>query len=110
MLALPAQARFFLFGDAVDMRKNFEGLSGIIERAFPGELFVGVFIFLNKQKDRMKVLYWDGDGFAIWYKRLEKGSFLSERGSSKTINRRDFLLLLEGVIPQKIQQRFSLKK
>jgi len=110
MLALPAQVRLFLFGEPVDMRKTFEGLSGIIERAFPGELFAGVFIFLNKQKDRMKILYWDGDGFAIWYKRLEKGSFLAEKGSSKTMNRRDFLLLLEGVIPKKIQRRFSLKK
>lgn len=108
MLTLPAQARLFLFGEAIDMRKSFEGLSGIIERAFPGELIQGLFIFLNKPRDKMKVLYWDGDGFAIWYKRLEKGSFLRANSNSSVISRREFLLLLEGVTPKKMQRRFSI--
>ena len=74
MISLPTQARFFLFGDSVDMRKSFEGLCALVQAAFPGELMQGFFFFLNKGRDRVKVLYWDGDGFAIWYKRLERGN------------------------------------
>lgn len=90
------------------MRKSFEGLSLIIEQLFPKELLSGAFfIFFNRSKDHLKVLYWDGDGLAIWYKRLEKGSFsLKEHAAS--ISRREFLMLLEGVTPKKLQPRFTL--
>ena len=81
---------------------------GIVEEAFPKELFTGsFFVFLSRKKDHMKVLYWDGDGAAIWYKRLEKGSFRRKEGQEQ-IDRKEFLLLLEGVIPEKVQTRFSL--
>ena len=109
MISLPTQARFFLFGDSVDMRKSFEGLCALVQAAFPGELMQGFFFFLNKGRDRVKVLYWDGDGFAIWYKRLERGSFLRHRPGSVSVSRRELLLLLEGVTPMKIQRRFSMK-
>jgi transposase len=90
------------------MRKSFEGLSKAVEDLFPGELLSGAFfIFLNKLRDHMKVLYWDGDGFAIWYKRLEKGSF-SNKWREESLDRRTFFMLLEGIAPQKIQPRFSL--
>ncbi len=109
MITLPTQTRLFLFGDPVDMRKSFEGLCALIQSAFPGELMQGHFVFLNRGRDRVKVLYWDGDGFAIWYKRLERGSFLRQREGSVVVNRREILLLLEGVTPKKIQRRFSAK-
>lgn len=108
MIALSYQSRLFLFGDPVDMRKSFEGLCGLITQAFPGELMCGYFIFLNRRRDRVKVLYWDGDGFAIWYKQLERGTFLHQKKGSLEINRRELILLLEGVTPKKVQRRFSL--
>jgi transposase len=107
MIAISNNAKFFLFKEATSMHKSFEGLSALVDEAFPDELMKGYFIFLNRRKDRMKVLYWDGDGFAIWYKRLEKGSFLRQKNSSPTLDRRAFLMLLEGVTPEKIQSRFS---
>lgn len=107
MITFSSQSRLFLFGDPVDMRKSFEGLSALVEHAFPGELMQGYFLFLNRTRDRLKVLYWDGDGFALWYKRLEKGSFLRQRKESALISRRELLLLMEGVTPQKMQRRFS---
>lgn len=110
MIAIHPGARLFLYGNAVDMRKSFEGLSALVESAFPGELLQGWFIFLNRSRDRTKILYWDEDGFVIWYKRLEKGSFLRSVEGSRTLNRRDFFLLLEGVTPKKMQKRFSVKK
>jgi transposase len=66
------------------------------------------FVFVNRLRDRMKVLYWDGDGFAIWWKRLEKGSFNLVGNNKDLINRREFFMLLEGIIPRKIQKRFKV--
>jgi transposase len=91
------------------MRKSFEGLGAIVEQLFPGELLSGaLFIFLSRRKDHMKVLYWDGDGFVIFYKRLEKGSFSWKWGGDLSLDRRTFLMLLEGVTPKHIQRRFFL--
>ena len=57
------------------MRKSFEGLSALVEAAFPGKLLTGaLFLFLNRRRNLIKVLNWEGDGFAIWYKRLETGN------------------------------------
>lgn len=109
MITISNAARLFLFDSPVNMLKSFEGLSALIEQAFPGELMTGYFIFLNRKRDRIKVLYWDGDGFALWYKQLEKGSFLRQKNASTEIRRREFFMLLEGVTPKKIQPRFSFE-
>lgn len=92
------------------MRLGFEGLSGLVAQVFDDDLSSGAyFVFLNRKRDRMKVLYWDGDGLALWYKRLEKGSF--PRNSQEVlINRREFFMLLEGVIAQRYQKRYRLEK
>ena len=109
MLTLPAHARLFLCQTPVNMRKSFEGLSAIVERLFPEELLSGAFfIFLSRRKDHMKVLYWDGDGFVIFYKRLERGYFSTTIKSSHAIARREFVMLLEGIVPKRLQPRFSL--
>lgn len=107
MLTLPH--RIFLCKDPVNMRKSFEGLGAIIEQLFPGELLSGaLFVFLNRQKSCLKALFWDRDGFAIWYKRLEKGSF-NYRSQGNVLDRREFLMLLEGITPQKIRRGFCVK-
>jgi transposase len=109
MLIIPGNARLFLCQSPINMQKSFEGLSATVEKLFPGELLSGAFfIFLNRHRDRMKVLLWDKDGFIIWYKRLEKGHFAWKWGDSKSFDRREFLMLLEGIIPKRLQPRFSL--
>src|SRR5580658_2519033 len=109
MLIIPGNARLFLCQSPINMQKSFEGLSATVEKLFPGELLSGAFfIFLNRHRDRMKVLLWDKDGFVIWYKRLEKGHFTWKWGDSKSFDRREFLMLLEGIVPKRLQQRFSL--
>jgi transposase len=77
MLTFPHAVRIFLHTEAVDLRKSFDGLSGLVSQAFPDEdLLSGhLFLFLNRRRDRIKILHWDADGLAIWYKRLEAGSF-----------------------------------
>lgn len=109
MLTLPANARIFLHHHPVNMRKSFEGLSTAVEQLFPGELLSGaLFVFFNRRRDHLKVLIWDGDGFVIYFKRLEKRTYLWKLGSSPAIDRKSFLMILEGVTPQRIQKRFSL--
>lgn len=106
MLGLDHNAKLFLYREAVDMRKGFEGLGALASQQVLPLTSGAYFVFLNRQRNRMKVLYWDGDGLVIWYKRLEKGSFL--RSDLELMGRRDFLLMLEGVTPKKIQKRFRL--
>lgn len=109
MLAISANAKIFFYQKPIDMRKGIEGLSGLVEELFSGELLSGAyFVFINKAKDKMKVLYWDNDGFAIWWKRLEQGSFRLLGIDRAIIDRREFFMLLEGITPKRIQKRFKI--
>ena len=99
----------FLYDDAVDMRKSFEGLSALVEAAFPGKLLTGsLFLFLNRRRNLIKILNWEGDGFAIWYKRLEKGTFPGCFQGRRQLSRQQFVMLLEGIVPKRLSRRFSL--
>lgn len=108
MIAIPGNARLFLCHYPMNMRKSFEGLSAVVEELFPGELLTGAFfIFLNRRKDQLKVLFWDNDGLVIWFKRLEKGSFPWKWGDASTLDRRAFFMLLEGVVPKRLHVRYK---
>ena len=73
---LSAAVRVFLCTRPTDMRKGFDGLSGLVQECFSQDLLTGhLFLFLNRRRDRIKILYFDRDGLVIWYKRLEVGSF-----------------------------------
>lgn len=66
----------FLYRDFVDFRKSINGLSLIVEQKMQVSPLTGsVFVFCNKGRDKLKVLYWDKTGFVLWYKRLEKDKF-----------------------------------
>lgn len=106
MITIPSNTRIFLCHYPLNMKKSFEGLSCVVEQLFPGELFSGaLFVFFNRQKDHMKILFWDNDGLAIYYKRLEKGTFKWKWNATNTLDRRSFLMILEGIIPYKIEHR-----
>ena len=65
-----------LYRDFVDFRKSIDGLHSIVNDEIPVDIFQKyLFIFTNKNRDKVKILYWDKTGFALWYKRLEKGRF-----------------------------------
>ena len=105
----PTLSQIYLYDQAVDMRKSFEGLSQLIECAHPGKLLSGsLFLFLNRRRNLIKILYWEGDGFAIWYKRLEQGTFSSCFSGQGELTRQQFTMLLEGVVPHRMNKRFSL--
>lgn len=110
MLSVGAQA-IYLHQAPVDMRKSFEGLSRLVENAFPGQLLSGsLFVFVNRRRTLVKVLAWDEDGLAIWYKRLERGTFRVTATGGPTLSRREFFLLLEGVAPRHLHRRFQLNE
>ena len=101
--------RIFLYDQCVDMRKSFEGLSRLIEACYPGNLLTGaLFLFLNRRRNLIKILHWDGDGFVIWYKRLEQGTFSGCFAGQDELSRQQFTMLLEGVVPRRLNKRFSL--
>lgn len=110
MLTFPHVVRIFLHTEAVDLRKSFDGLSGLVSQAFPREdLLSGhLFLFLNKRRDRIKILHWDADGLVIWYKRLEAGSFevpaTTETGGVE-LRPAQLALILSGIDLQSARQR-----
>ena len=100
MIGLSSKVKYHMCCSLIDMRKGFNGLSGLVENYLNQNPLTGdVFIFLNKPKTHIKLLYWDGDGFVIFYKRLEKGTFdfLYNDSSSRELKREELLLILEGI-------------
>jgi transposase len=76
MIMLPSAVRIFLCMRPTDLRKSFDGLTGLVQECFGQDPLTGhLFLFVNRRGDRIKILYFDRDGLAIWYKRLEAGSF-----------------------------------
>jgi transposase len=81
MIHLPASVRVYLCLIPTDMRRSFDGLHALVRDHLQLDAFAGhLYIFSNRRKDRLKVLYWDRDGFAVWAKRLEEGSFAIPSG------------------------------
>ena len=109
MLTINSASRIFLCHLPTDLRKGFEGLSTIVESTFEEKVITSnaYFVFLNKSRDRIKILYWDIDGLAIWYKRLEAGRFPKQAKTHPLIDRREFLMLLEGVVPRRLHKRYK---
>src|SRR3954453_6452087 len=76
MILLPSAVRIFLCTPPTHLRNRFAGLTGLVQECFAQDLLPGhLFLFLNRRRDRIKILYFDRDGLVIWYKRLEVGSF-----------------------------------
>jgi transposase len=76
MIHLPASVRVYLCLSPCDMRKSFDGLHALVRDHLRLDAMAGhLVVFANKRRDRIKVIYWDRDGFAIWSKRLEEGTY-----------------------------------
>ena len=76
MIHLPASVRVYLCLTACDMRKSFDGLHTLVREHLELDAFGGhLFVFASRRRDRVKILYWDRDGFAVWSKRLEEGTY-----------------------------------
>jgi transposase len=76
MFGLSAAVRVYLATKPADMRKSFDGLAALASTSLALDPLSGhLFVFVNKRRDRIKILYWDRDGMAVWAKRLERGTF-----------------------------------
>jgi transposase len=113
---LSAAVRVFLCTRPTDLRKGFDGLSGLVQECFSQDLLTGhLFLFLNRRRDRMKILYFDRDGLVIWYKRLEVGCFQNPEpipgaaplpGSAGVeLSVTDLALILNGIDPATARRR-----
>jgi transposase len=115
MFSLTSSHQYFLYKKPTDMRKSFDGLQGLVEgklkrRATSGE----VFVFINKRRDRVKLLHWETGGFVLYYKRLEKGTFeLPEmKGQGDQIAWSELMMIIEGIRVKSFERktRFALEK
>lgn len=108
MFNLNAHQRYYVYSEPTDMRKGFNGLSGIVRNKMgKNPLSGGVYIFVNRRKDRMKLLVWETGGFVLYYKLLEKGTFQlpNLQGDTATISWHQLVLILEGVKLETVKKR-----
>lgn len=99
MLTPPPSVRVFVASSAVDLRCSFDRLAAYAEQQLHQDPLSGhLFVFRNRQGDRVKILYWDRTGYCLWYKRLEKGTFRLPGGTGGVeISTTELVLLLEGI-------------
>lgn len=110
MLHLSPACRYFLCCAATDMRKGFDSLSGLVASQMKAEaLSDAVFIFFNKKHNQVKLLLWESDGFALYYKRLEKGTYelpvYTDGISSLSITAQQLQLILQGISLSSVRHR-----
>ncbi len=100
MIGLPAGTRVWLAAGVTDMRKGFDGLAALVQTTLSEDPFSGqLFVFRGRRGDRVKILWWDGDGMCLYAKRLERGYFVWPRAKSGTValTAAQLSMLLEGI-------------
>jgi transposase len=116
MIALPPQIRVLLYRLPTDMRKSFDGLVALTESVLKQDPLSGsLFVFLNRRRDRIKILYWGQTGFCIWYQQLQKGTYqLPDEKSLKAqetieVTRSQLSLILDGIDLSSARQRMRFQ-
>jgi transposase len=103
---------YYLYDQPCDMRKSFHTLGALVTQQMHLDLLSGAgFVFINKRKTHIKLLMWEGDGFSLYYKRLEKGTFEHPKAtSSHQISYEKLYLILAGIETKKVikRRRFSV--
>lgn len=100
MMGLPTDIRIWLVAGVTDMRKGFDGLAALVQEALAEDPFSGqLFVFRGRRGDRIKVLWWDGHGLCLFYKRLERGRFIWPQADSGVVHLTpaQLSMLLEGI-------------
>jgi len=110
MFTLSSSNKFHLYSGTTDMRKSFDGLSGLVQNNLGSNPCNGdVFMFINKTRNKIKLLHWQGSGFTLYYKRLEIGTFELPKYDSKVgsieLDYARMVMLIDGLSIKNIQQR-----
>mgnify|MGYP000882391597 CR=1 FL=1 len=123
MLRLPSlgeldqglSVRVYLCTSPADMRKGFDSLAALVREHLKHDPLSGhLFLFVGRNRDRIKILYWDNDGLAVWYKRLEEGTFrlpsAKSSGSSVELKASELAMLLAGIDLTSVKRRKRFKR
>jgi transposase len=110
MIHLPASVRVYLCLTACDMRKSFDSLHTLVREHLDLDPFAGhLFVFASRHRDRVKILYWDRDGFAIWSKRREEGTYAvpfgDGEGTRREITAQELGAILSGIDLEQAKKR-----
>lgn len=110
MLSFPPGIQVYMAVNPVDMRKSFDGLSAAVQAVFDRNVLDGhLFLFVNRRRDRIKILWWDGDGLAVFAKRLEGGSYEIPQHAPETqqlrLDATQLALLLGGIQLDSVKRR-----
>jgi transposase len=108
MLSWPTTVRIYVSARPADMRRGFDGLARMTIEVIKQDPTSGaLFVFRNRRGDRLKVLYWAGDGYALWYRRLERGTFRFPAcaGDAAEIRSADLAMILDGVDLASVRRR-----
>jgi transposase len=109
MLTLSQPVEIFLYVEPADLRKSYDSLAALVsDHLQRNVLDGGLFVFLNRRRNRIKLLYWDRDGLALWQKRLERGTFAlpacTDNRDSVLLTRAQLALLLDGIEVTTVRQ------
>lgn len=117
MLHLNSSTVYYWYQGAADMRKSFDALCGLVNQHCQSNILRGgVYIFVNRKRNQIKLLTWEGDGLAIYYKRLEKGVYelpcIAANSNYATIDAVQLQLILQGIVLNSVRKkkRFSLNR
>jgi transposase len=117
VIAPSLHTKVYLAKDVIDLRKGFPGLIALTEAVLRQEPTSGhLFVFLNRRRDLMKILYWDGTGFCIWAKRLERGSFQrpplvgGEERAGVELSAAQLSMMLQGIDLKTVRQRLRFQR
>jgi transposase len=110
VLSLALPGRVFVCATPTDMRKSFDGLSAVVREHLNQDPLAGdLFVFRNRRGDRLKLLYWDEDGLAVWAKRLEEGTFQfptpEADGTAVEVKATELALILGGIELRSVARR-----
>ncbi|MBN1773999.1 MAG: IS66 family insertion sequence element accessory protein TnpB [Deltaproteobacteria bacterium] len=102
MLTLPPSVQIYLAAAPIDLRKGFDGLAAIVRNEWRRDVFSGhLFVFLGRRADRVKILFWDRNGYVLYVKRLERGRFrlpaIEAGQSTVTLEGGELTMLLDGL-------------
>lgn len=110
MFGLDTSTKVFLYGKPCDMRKGFNGLFGLVQNEMELNPLSGyLFVFISKDRNKVKILFWDKDGLVLYYKRLEKGTFKRPTANiyapNSELTQEDIYMILRGIDFEKTKKR-----